>query len=157
VIGAFGDWDFGNVKGDFAPAGVSIVGSESEKWAWGAGGRIGWLVTPTVLTYFDGGYTQAHFNSVTFSSAVPAFGPSPFFIDAHTYGGWFLGSGFEYAVSILPSGFFLKSEYRYSTYQAADLPILFVATGLQSGTAAFNSKKFEQSVRSELVYRFNWH
>jgi opacity protein-like surface antigen len=87
----------------------------------------------------------------------PPFGPAGFFIDAHTYGGWFLGSGFEYAVSILPTGFFLKSEYRYSTYQAADLPILSTATGLQVGTSAFNSKKYEQSVRSELVYRFNWH
>ncbi len=51
VIGAFGDWDFGSIKGQFDSFFNSA--QESEKWAWGAGGRIGWLVTPTVLTYFS--------------------------------------------------------------------------------------------------------
>ncbi len=32
----------------------------------GVGGRLGWLAFPTLLTYFSGGYTQAHFNSVSF-------------------------------------------------------------------------------------------
>ncbi len=75
-------------------------------------------------------------------------------VAAQTYNGWFLGSGFEYAVSILPAGFFLKSEYRYSTYQAVDLSEVSNATGVPTGNA-WNSKKFVQTVRSELVYRFN--
>ena len=29
---------------------------------WAIGGRIGWLVTPQLLTYFSGGYTEAKFN-----------------------------------------------------------------------------------------------
>jgi outer membrane immunogenic protein len=153
VIGAYGDWDFGDIKGQFNPAGTTIVGTESEKWAWAVGGRIGWLVTPTVLTYFSGGYTQAHFGAVAFDTSVLR-GSTPFSMDAHTYNGWFLGSGFDYAISILPSGFFLRSEYRYSTYEAADLPILTPA-GLPTGTAV-NAKKFVQTVRSELTYRFNW-
>ena len=33
---------------------------------WVAGGRIGYLVNPNVLTYFSGGYTQAKFNSIDF-------------------------------------------------------------------------------------------
>jgi outer membrane immunogenic protein len=157
VIGAFGDWDFGDIKGQYEPGGNDLVGKESEKWAWGAGARIGWLVTPTVLTYFSAGYTQAHFDAVNFNLATAPFNPSGFFIDAHTYNGWFLGSGFDYAVSMLPAGFFLRSEYRYSTYQTADLPLLSTATGLQVGAFALNSKKFVQTVRSELIYRFNWH
>jgi outer membrane immunogenic protein len=155
VIGAYGDWDFGDIKGQFAPGGATVVGNESEKWAWGAGGRIGWLVTPTVLTYFSGGYTQAHFDPVTFNSAFPPFGPAGLSMDAHTYNGWFLGSGFDYAISILPSGFFLRSEYRYSTYQAADLPLLITGPG-NFGNQSINSKKFVQTIRSELTYRFNW-
>jgi outer membrane immunogenic protein len=151
VIGAFGDWDFGDIKGDFSAPGFDLVGSESEKWAWGAGGRIGWLVTPTVLTYFSGGYTQAHFDGVSFGDLF--VGPAVASMGANTYNGWFLGSGFDYAISILPSGFFLRSEYRYSTYNAVDLPILDVA-GVSIG--AVNSKKFVQTVRSELTYRFNW-
>jgi outer membrane immunogenic protein len=80
VIGAFGDWDFGDIKGQYEPGGLNLLGTESEKWAWGAGGRIGWLVTPTVLTYFSGGYTQAHFNSVTFSTANNVAAPPVVFL-----------------------------------------------------------------------------
>src|SRR5258708_1918942 len=32
VIGAFGDWDFGDIKGQFNPSPTSGVGTESEKW-----------------------------------------------------------------------------------------------------------------------------
>ena len=118
VIGAFGDWDFGDIKGEFSPAFQNIVGTESDKWSWAAGGRIGWLVTPTVLTYFTGGYTQTHFDVVNFNSLnFPLGGPAGLSLPANTYHGWFLGSGFEYAISFLPTGFFLKSEYRYSTYR----------------------------------------
>ena len=156
VIGAYGDWDFGDIKGQLNPSPTSALGTESDKWAWAAGARIGWLVTPTVLTYFSGGYTQAHFDSVSFSSQFIGGGASSFSMAANTYNGWFLGSGFDYAVSILPSGFFLRSEYRYSTYQAADVAFLATATGLSNGFA-FNSKKYVQTVRSELVYRFNMH
>ena len=154
VIGAYGDWDFGDIKGN--PSALGFVGSESEKWAWAAGGRIGWLVTPTVLTYFSGGYTQAHFDQVNVNFLTPPFGSAGFNAPAQTYNGWFLGSGFDYAVSILPAGFFLRSEYRYSTYQTTDVPLVSNTTGVSIG-AAINTQKFVQSVRSELIYRFNWH
>jgi outer membrane immunogenic protein len=154
VIGAFGDWDFGDIKGQFSPAFQNIVGTESDKWSWAAGGRIGWLVTPTVLTYFTGGYTQTHFDVVNFNSLnFPIGGPAGLSLPANTYHGWFLGSGFEYAISFLPTGFFLKSEYRYATYEAVDLRIVD-AFGFSPG--AVNSKKDVQTVRSELVYRFNF-
>jgi hypothetical protein len=156
VIGAYGDWDFGNIKGQFTPAATSDVGSESEKWAWAGAARIGYLMTPTFLTYFSGGYTQAHFDSIDLSLVfLPGIDIGEN-IPSHTYHGWFLGSGFDYAVSILPAGFFLRSEYRYATYQAADLPLLVTATGLPIPTL-FNSKKAVQSVRTELIYRFGMH
>jgi outer membrane immunogenic protein len=154
VIGAFGDWDFGNIKGqvdDFFNS-----GSESEKWAWGAGARIGYLVSPTFLTYFSGGYTQAHFDQLNLFGFTLATVLPTGTVAANTYNGWFLGSGFEYAISFLPSGFFLKTEYRYATYDAADLSILSPTTGALTGTA-LNSKKYVQTVRSELVWRFNMH
>jgi outer membrane immunogenic protein len=76
------------------------------------------------------------------------------FIDEHTYKGWYIGSGYEYGLSFLP-GLFWKTEYRYSEFNRDDLPHLFVATGLPNGTVT-HSKKFEQTIRSELVWRFNW-
>jgi outer membrane immunogenic protein len=58
-------------------------------------------------------------------------------------------------VGFLP-GLFWKTEYRLSTFDKADsLPYISTTTG--TGTGTFNeSKKWVQTVRSELVYRFNW-
>jgi outer membrane immunogenic protein len=52
-------------------------------------------------------------------------------------------------------GLFWKTEYRYSSFQAADLPHVVIATGVSNGTAS-HSEKFTQTIRSELVWRFNW-
>jgi hypothetical protein len=38
---------------------------------WAVGGRLGWLVTPTLLTYVSGGYTQARFNEVNYVLGTP--------------------------------------------------------------------------------------
>ena len=154
VIGAYGDWDFGDIKGN--PTGFTFVGSESEKWAWDAAARIGWLVSPTFLTYVSGGYTQAHFDQVSITSLFPPFTDAGFNAPAQTYSGWFLGSGFDYAVSILPQGFFLRTEYKYASYQSEDVPFVSNASGLSIGFAT-NTQKFVQSVRTDLIYRFNWH
>ena len=48
---------------------------------------------------------------------------------AHTYHGWFIGGGTEIALSgffglPLPPGFFWRSEYRYSSFNSANLPVL---------------------------------
>ena len=155
VIGALGDWDFGDIKGQFADVESGDFGTESDKWAWSIGGRIGWLVSPTFLTYVSAGYTQAHFDQVDFigfSSGVSTGNSMP----AQTYNGWFLASGFEYAINFLPlpPGFFLRSEYRYSTYNAEDIEFTSAGVGIGEGV---NSKKFVQTVRSSLVWRFNMH
>jgi len=155
VVGLFGDYEGGSITGssDFPGA----VGSEKESNSWAVGGRIGLLVTPRVLTYFDGGYTQAHFDQVNYNYALAGGGFSGVSLAAHTYNGWFIGSGFEYAFDWLPvSGLFLKTEYRYSEYGSSNgdtVPLL----GLPFGTnAALQSQKATQMISSELVWRFNW-
>jgi outer membrane immunogenic protein len=50
---------------------------------------------------------------------------------------------------------FVRTEYRYATYSADDLSLLNSTTGALTGTA-INSKKYVQSVRTDLTYRFNW-
>jgi outer membrane immunogenic protein len=151
LVGAFGDYDFSSISGRFGNTGGGRTGDEKLSSSWSIGGRAGWIVLPGLLTYFSAGYTEAKFDS--FNLAL--FGaPADSFFASHTYKGYFIGAGDEYAVSFLP-GLFWKTEYRFSTFDTATNPSLLLPTGLPS---AFNydMKKYEQSVRSELVYRFNW-
>lgn len=142
-----------HLHGDFSPTGSTVVGAENESWAWAAGARIGYLVTPTVLTYFSGGYTQTRFDQVNFSFAAAPATASPFVMPANTYRGWFIGGGMEFALTVLPiPGFFWRNEYRYSTYQSADLPILnSVPAGLGE-----HLRPQVQTLSTELVYKLNW-
>jgi len=155
VIGAFGDYEGGNIYGtsDFP----GVVGTEHETAAWAAGGRVGVLVAPRILTYFDGGWTQTHFNSVNYNVAIAGGGPSGISLAAQTYTGWFIGSGFEYSFDWLPvPGLFLKTEYRYSQFGSANVPITGAIGGLPVTGVSLNSQKTTQLISTELVWRFNW-
>ena len=111
------------------------------------------LAHPSFLSYFSGGYTQTHFDQIDynrFSTLLP-FGSS---LPGATYTGYFLGSGFEYALGLLP-GLYLKSEYRFSEFQGKRIVQIDTATGSPLGFAE-SVKPFSQSVTTSLVYRFNW-
>jgi outer membrane immunogenic protein len=152
VIGVFGDWEGGSIRGTMSTP--LIVGAENESSTWAVGGRAGYLVTPRFLSYFDGGFTQARFDQINFNGAgVGALGgPTGVSIPATTYNGWFIGSGFEYSFDWLPlPGLFLKTEYRYAQYNTATIP--FVNSPLPNSIVA---TKFTQMVSTELVWRFNW-
>ena len=140
VIGAFGDWNFGSIKGG------SIFSTVDEKmsWSWAAGGRIGWVALPNLLAYVSGGYTEAHVDQIDIDTATN--------IPATTYKGWFLGSGYEYGLGFMP-GLFWKTEYRFADYQAQTVSVCDPL----GCDPAFDSHKYVQKIRSELVYRFNWH
>jgi outer membrane immunogenic protein len=154
VVGAFGDYDWASIKGNFNPVGTTLVGEEKLKSQWAVGGRLGYVVVPKLLTYVAGGYTEARFGQVDFPVAG---GPivTTVSLAAQTYKGWFIASGYEYAVDFLP-GLFWKSEYRYSSFRAADVPLSISVLGVTAVTDAIHSQKYVQTVRSELVYRFNW-
>jgi outer membrane immunogenic protein len=155
VVGAFGDYDFSSLKGHLNPPGTNLFGDEKMSSAWSVGGRVGWLVVPSLLTYFSGGYTEARFDRIDFiaTNGINTI-PSGQFLAERTYKGWFLGAGDEYALNFLP-GLFWKTEYRFSHYDKTTNPSLAVTTGLPIGFS-FDSEKWVHTVRSELVYRFNW-
>jgi outer membrane immunogenic protein len=156
VVGGFGDWLGGNIRGQNSDP--LAVGSETESSAWAAGGRAGYLVTPRFLSYFDGGYTQARYNQINYNlSGVGVLGgPAGTSIPAQNYNGWFVGSGFEYAFDWLPvPGLFLKTEYRYSQYNTATPSFVATATGVPTGFS-LNTTKYTQAVFTELVWRFNF-
>ncbi len=158
VIGAFADYDFMDLKGQYMDPLSGIIGKETKSGAWAAGGRIGYLVTPTLLTYFDGGYTEARFDQINFNTLTPPAVPVGLDIGAHTYNGWFLGGGVEYALNMswVPiHGLFWRTEYRYADYKAADVPIVVTATGASFGLSD-HVQKDVQTVTSGLVWRFNF-
>jgi outer membrane immunogenic protein len=158
VIGAFGDFEGGNINGSSSFPG--FTGSERLSQTWAAGGRAGVLVTPRFLTYFDAGYTQARFDGVNYNFAFAGGGPAGLSLAAQTYNGWFIGSGFEYAFTWLPiNGLFLKTEFRYSQYggnNGVSVPLTGSIGGIPVTGAALNSQKATEFVSTELVYRFNW-
>lgn len=158
VIGAFADYDFMNLGGTFGDPSGPVQGAEKETGAWYAGGRIGYLVTPSLLTYFDGGYTQTRFDQVGLFSSFAASTFTGLDIAAQSYQGWFLGGGTEYALNMpwIPiRGLFWRTEYRYASYAAADVPIVIAATGATFGVAE-HMQKDVQTVTTSLVWRFNW-
>jgi outer membrane immunogenic protein len=65
-----------------------------------------------------------------------------------------LGGGYEYNLNWLP-GLFWKTEYRLAQYETDSLPLLVYGTGA-STTLSIDSRKYVQTIRSELVWRFNW-
>ena len=156
VFGAFGDYDWASIKGDVNVPHIAAYGHEKMSSQWSVGGRVGALVTPNLLTYFSAGYTEARWDNVTLlNSVVPFINlPTGVFIGATTYKGYFIGGGYEYGLNFLP-GLFWKTEYRLSDLDSKSNPIRFVATGAASGVEV-HSQRYVQTIRSELVYRFNW-
>jgi outer membrane immunogenic protein len=147
------DGDWGNLHGNVQPVPL-LAANEKESRSWAVGGRVGYEALPRLLTFVSGGWTQAHFDRMDLSlNLAPAPFALPAFIDSHNYSGWFLGGGYEYGLSWAP-GLFWKTEYRFASYKADDLPILF-ANGAQTGFG-INSEKNIQTVRTELVWRFNF-
>jgi outer membrane immunogenic protein len=158
VIGLFGDYEGGDINGrsDFP----GFVGGERESGTWSIGGRVGVLLTPRILTYFDGGWTQAHFDGVNYNFAIAGGSPTGVSLAAETYNGWFIGSGFEYSLDWLPvHGLFLKTEYRYAQYggNGVSIPISGSVAGIPVTGVTLNSQKATELVSTELVWRFNWH
>jgi outer membrane immunogenic protein len=117
VAGVLANYDFADIKGNMDTTAYEAffnpIGGQSRlKDSWAVGARIGWLVTPQTLTYFNGGYTQARFDGMSLTDLalglVPFAGPA--FVGARTYDGWFLGSGIESKLNFLPgNGWFAPS------------------------------------------------
>ncbi|HXW31295.1 MAG TPA: porin family protein [Xanthobacteraceae bacterium] len=163
VIGAFGDYDFMSLTGTLNDPNVGLGGvfgpatsaNLRENGAWYAGGRIGYLPYPNLMTFVSGGWTETQFNQGQFGFlTTPASTLTGIGVAAQTYNGWFVGGGYEYAVPWF-RGLFWKTEYRYAQYQAADVPFFVTATGAANGFGQ-NDRPSVQTVTTSLVWKFNW-
>jgi outer membrane immunogenic protein len=169
VLGAFADADWSNIEGQYSintigvPGGLiaasNLTGQLKNDYSWAVGARIGYVALPGLLTYFNAGYTQAHFEGTSFLNTNNPVAPlaTGISLGSHTRSGWFLGGGTEYAVSQLP-GLFWKNEVRYSDFGSKTHSLICtVAVGCGVGPVLNQtSKVYEQKATTELVYRFNW-
>lgn len=177
VIGAFADYQWSDIHGQTTSAAfnfndgsaVGLVGTLRQRDTWAVGGRVGFVATPQLMTYITGGYTEARFDSVNFTAAyTPFIGQgNGLNLPGQTYSGYFVGGGTEYALGFLP-GLFLKTEYRYSSFDSKTigtncLAVSAPAAGLRLPCPAIGPSGFAdryrphtQSIFTELVYRFNW-
>jgi len=167
VIGILADGYWANMRGNrTSVAGASFFsGQEKVDSQWAVGGRVGWLMSPNLLTFFSGGYTEATLTGVgnffTPIAGVPGGGFLGVGLPGRTVQGWFLGSGVEYQSGWIP-GLTWKTEYRFSEYDRVDRFERFTGGGFAGGvpgtlTNTFNSDKlFTQTVMTSLVYRFNF-
>jgi outer membrane immunogenic protein len=160
LIGAFGDFDWTNIKGTNLPNEVFIGNVISpvaydvkERNSAAAGLRLGYLPYPNLLTFVSGGWTRAKFTEsadyLTLNGAALGTGYGDYSVN-----GWFIGGGYEYR---LPwwNGLTWKTEYRFNQYQTVNLAETFVGTGLLTGNVVHN-QSFVQTVTTSLVWRFNW-
>ena len=142
VIGAFGDYDLSNITGHIFDV------DEKLSSTWAVGARLGYVIMPNLLGYVSGGYTQARFDEILACAGCSTA------IDAHTYSGWFLGSGYEYGLTWASPNLFWKTEYRFASYKNDTLQVLDFCGDGCGGT--IDSQKWVQTIRSELVWRFNF-
>lgn len=156
VFGAFGDIDFGDISGEaFNGSNIGgLVGEEQLDWSWGVGVRFGWLPFERLLTYFSVGYTEAHFDQINYNFYAAPFTSANRHRADRTVDGWFIGTGYEYNLGWFP-GLFWKTEYRFATYDADRSDIIVTSTGALAGNSV-DSDKYVHTVRSQLVWRFNW-
>ena len=151
VIGAFGDYDFADISGVMSTGALGLVGQETLSSSWAAGGRLGYLPfqSQQLLVFVSGGYTQSRFDAVGFTTNFGV--PVDAALSEHTYSGWFLGSGYEYQLGWFP-GLTWKTEYRFADLSADVVPV----TGTAVTLASLENRKYVQTIRSALVWRFNF-
>ena len=163
VIGAFGDADWTGIKGRHTGGNINIGlqdGDEKLRWSWAGGGRLGWVVRPSLLAYVSGGYTQASLDAVTYVNAVfPNFGaPTGLQLPSRTQHGWFVGVGAEYALPWLPS-LFWKNEFRFADYGTRTDAVNCTTAALCGpvGPTAFSERNtlYVETFCTELVWRFH--
>jgi outer membrane immunogenic protein len=168
VIGAFVDGQWSEIKGDYSfncPLGCAglasgQIGQIKNDWSWAAGGRIGYVALPGLLTYLNGGWTEANLKQVNYLDA--ALGTATGLVrPSARVDGWFIGGGTEYALNWWIPGLFLKSEYRFADYDDHSTTQVCTGAVVTCGPAGSfhsidNNHLRVQTITTELVYRFNW-
>lgn len=134
IVGLEGDWGWSDrtaslpgfpfAPGFFTSAIASDALSIKTTWDASARGRVGHLVTPSVLVYATGGAAWLHYEVTSACQALcalPAFQLSPAIITSSvTKTGWTIGGGIE---SLWWGRLIARAEYRYADFGAESLAL----------------------------------
>jgi outer membrane immunogenic protein len=158
VIGVLADYDFAHIRGSVQNQGPFSTADETEVAAWAVGARAGWLVTPDILSYVNGGWTQARFNGGALTNTqtggpILTGGGLPASYPNATLNGWFIGGGVETILPFFGKGWSWKTEYRLASYRNVGL---VESDGAGNFLDVVNFKPVVQTIRSEIAYKFNW-
>lgn len=149
VAGVFGDFDPTGIRGTIQDQNPTTAGNINENWSWAAGARLGWLVTPQILTYTEAGFTEARFGGTQMLGTDGT--PSGDTTGGFTTNGWLLGAGVE---AMVAPGWFIRGEYRYSEFGSHTIAE-FAADGTSNGDS-IHFRPETQTATIGLVYKFNW-
>jgi len=152
VVGLMADYNFESLKGTIADGLVGASAQIKETASWAGGARIGLAFGPNFFTYMNGGATGTRFGGTSFVSDVTG-APLGAGSAAFWKTGWYLGGGTETSLApVLPVGFFLRSEYRYSYFSTTTVPV--IAGGVTALNVGWHP--VVQTLSTSLVYKFNW-
>ena len=159
VVGAFGDFDFMHLHGTFGDRFNSgVVADENESWAWAAGGRIGFLVAPTVLTYFNGGYTQTRLRSDEFlvlGRSNLRHSRCPPGTDLSAAGSSAAEPNIALTIASDP-GFLLAQRIPLLELSESGSSVPVSSAGSAGSACAQHMRNQVQTLATELVYKLNW-
>lgn len=138
LLGGFADFDF-------------YPDAEPLKNVWSIGGRLGFLVTPRILLFGVGGYTEARLDAgaVNVVFGGPSGPTSLALASPDELQGWFVGGGAEL---MLRSNVSLKIEYRYSDFGGESA---WASGGSTSGPTCLNM--YYCSVQQRVTTMYNAH
>jgi len=163
LVGLQADYDFSHIQGTIEDQTPLFTGNITNTGTWAVGARVGLIVFPQMLAYTNGGYTDAHFGraNMVFSGSGAGTG---FSTPSFSQGGWFLGGGTETTLApLLPNGWFLRSEYRYSYYGTKNLTdtcpgasLSATCSGLVNPQNTITFHPVVETLTTSLIYKFNW-
>jgi outer membrane immunogenic protein len=132
LLGIEGDFAYGDgsaglstIPGLVAPGAVGTSSSVQHGWEAGVRGRLGFLVTPAVLLYVNGGATwldvEANANVAGLVSQT----------NSSTRSGWTVGAGLE---TMIWNNWLARVEYRYADYGVWRTNFFGAGTGVAQTT-----------------------
>jgi outer membrane immunogenic protein len=160
VVGIFADGQFGSLGGSITSPHFNADGRETLRNSWATGARLGYLVTPNVLSYVNAGYTGSQWSGASLTSVFGTPGTGTVMTPSFNRTGFFFGGGVENNLNIFgisAPGWFMKTEYRAAYFGRVTLPETAVDVFSLNGPTGFADtfKPFVQTISTSLVYRFN--